>query len=79
MVITGVHHLIGYKPGRTFAWLPEEVANARRQAENDPSKKQLGDISKLKGNSFYGKMIEALIRHLSTTFTTDERKVDEAI
>ena len=79
MVITGVHHLIGYEPGRPFAWFPEEVANARRQAENDPSKKQLGDVSKLKGNSFYGKMIEDLIRHLSTTFTTDERKVDEAL
>ena len=79
MVITGVHHLIGYEPGRPFAWFPEEVANARRQADNDPSKKQLGDVSKLKGNSFYGKMIEDLIRHLSTTFTTDERKVDEAL
>ena len=79
MVISGVHHLIGYEPGRPFAWFPEEVANARRQADNDPSKKQLGDLSKLKGNSFYGKMIEDLIRHLSTTFTTDERKVDEAL
>ena len=79
MVITGVHNLIGYEPGRPFAWFPEEVANARRQADNDPSKKQLGDVSKLKGNSFYGKMIEDLIRHLSTKFTTDERKVDEAL
>ena len=39
MVITGVHHLIGYEPGRPFAWFPEEVANARRQADNDPSKR----------------------------------------
>ena len=52
VVITGVHHLIGYEPGRPFAWFLEEVANARRQADNDPSKKQLGDVSKLKGNSF---------------------------
>ena len=79
MVITDVHHLIGYEPGRPFAWFPEEVANARRQADNDPSKKQLGDVSKLKGNTFYRKMIEDLIRHLSATFTTDERKVDEAL
>ena len=79
MVITGVHHLIGYEPGRPFAWFPEEVANASRQADNDPSKKQLGDVSKLKGNSFYGKMIEDLIRHLSTIFTSNERKVDEAL
>ena len=79
MVITGVHHLIGYEPGSPFAWFPEEVANARRQADNDPSKKQLGGVSKLKGNSFYGKMIEYLIRHLSTIFTSNERKVDEAL
>ena len=79
MVITGVHHLIEYEPGRPFAWFPEEVANARRQADNDPSKKQLGDVLKLKGNSFYGKMIEDLIQHLSTIFTSNERKVDEAL
>ena len=79
MVITGVHHLIRYEPGRPFAWFPEEVANARRQADNDPSKKQLGDVSKLKGNSFYGKMIEDLIRHFNTIFTSNEDKVDEAL
>ena len=78
MVITGVHHLIGCEPGRPFAWFPEEVANARRQADNDPSKKQPGDVSKLKGNIFYGKMVEDLLRHLSTIFTSNERKVDEA-
>ena len=77
MVITGVHHLIGYEPGRPFAWFPEEVVNARRQADNDPSKKQLVDVSKLKGNSFYGKMIEDLIRYLSTIFTSNKRKVDD--
>ena len=41
MVITGVHHLIGYEQGRPFAWFPEEVANARRKADNDPSKNNL--------------------------------------
>ena len=64
MVIIGIHHLIGFEPGRPFAWFPEEVANARRQADNDPSKKLLGDVSKLKGSSFYGKMI----RRFDTTF-----------
>ena len=52
MVITGVHNLIEYQPGKPFAWFPEEVANARRQADNDPSKKQLGDVSKLKVTVF---------------------------
>ena len=41
-----------------FSWFPEEVANARREADKDPLKKQLGDVAKRKGNSLYGKMIE---------------------
>ena len=32
-------------------------------------KKQLGNVAKLKGNIFYGKMIEDLGRHKSTKFT----------
>ena len=40
--------------------------------DNDKNKKQLGDTAKLKGNSFYGKMIENLEKHISTKFTTDE-------
>ena len=54
--LTAVHQLIDYEPGMPFAWFPEEVANARRKADKDPPKKQLGDVAKLKGNSFYGKM-----------------------
>ena len=46
-----------YKPGMPFSWFPEEVANARHEADKDPLKKQLGEVAKLKGNSFYGKMI----------------------
>ena len=41
-----------------FSWFPEEVANARREADKDPLEKQLGDVAKRKGNSLYGKMIE---------------------
>ena len=41
------------------------------------NKKQLGDTAKLKGNSFYGKMIENLEKHISTKFTTDEKLIDK--
>ena len=34
---------------------------------------------KLKGNSFYGKMIEGLDCHKSTKFTREERVVDRAL
>ena len=62
-----------------FSWFPEEVANARREADKDPLKKQLGDVAKLKGNSFYGKMIEDLGRHKSTKFARKEMVVDKAV
>ena len=54
--LTTVHQLIEYESGMPFLWFPEEVTNARREADKDPLKKQLGDVAKLKGNSFYGKM-----------------------
>ena len=77
--LTAVHQLIEYEPGMPFSWFPEEVANARREADKDPLKKQLGDVAKLKGNSFYGKMIEDLGRHKSTKFTLEEMVVDKAL
>ena len=42
-------------------------------------KKLLGDTYKLKGNSFYRKMIEDVVSHLSTTFTTDGNEVNIAL
>ena len=55
------------------------MANARREADKDPLKKQLGNVAKLKGNSFYRKVIEDLGRHKSTKFTREERSVDKAL
>ena len=73
--VTAVHLLIEYEPGMPFSWFPEEVASARHEA--DLPKKQLGDTAKLKGNSFYGKMIENKSRHKSTKFTCKEMVVEE--
>ena len=75
--VTKIHRYISYTSGRPFKWFPEEVSSARREADNDKNKKQLGDTAKLKGNSFYGKMIENLEKHISTKFTTDEKLIDE--
>ena len=50
--VTKIHRYISYTPGTPFAWFPEEVSPARRAADNDKNKKQLGDTAKLKGNSF---------------------------
>ena len=75
--VTKIHKYISYTPGRPFKWFPEEVSSARRAADNDKNKKQLGDTAKLKGNSFYGKMIENLEKHMNTKFTTNEKLIDE--
>ena len=62
-----------------FSWFPEEVAKARCEADKDPLKKQLGDVAKLTGNSFYGKMIEDLGRHKGKKFKRKEMVVDKAL
>ena len=77
--VIAVHHLVEYKPGKRFSCFPNEVVNARCQADKDTPKQQLGDVAKSKGNSFYGKMIEDLGCHKSTKFTRKERVVDKAL
>ena len=37
--LTAIHQLVEYEPGKSFSWFPEEVANARREADKDPLKK----------------------------------------
>ena len=75
--VTKIHRYISYTSGTPFAWFPEEISSARRAADQDKNKKQLGDTAKLKGNSFYGKMIENLEKHMNTKFTTDEKLIDK--
>jgi hypothetical protein len=77
--VTAFYQGLQYVERKPFEWFPEEVANARRQADEDPDKKIIGDTKKLKGNSFYGKLIEFLERHCNITFTKDERLVDAAL
>ena len=75
--VTKIHKYISYTSGRPFKWFPEEVSSARRAADQDKNKRQLGDTAKLKGNSFYGKMIENLEKHMNTKFTTDGELIDK--
>ena len=75
--VTKIHKYISYTSGRPFKWFPEEVSATRRAADQDKNKKQLGDTAKLKGNSFYGKLIENQEKHISTKFTTDENLIDK--
>ena len=76
--VTGIYKYLSYTPGKPFSWFPEEVSSARRNGDENPALKPLGDTFKLKGNSFYGKMIEDLTKHVRVTFTRDEDSVDKA-
>ena len=70
--VTAILKYLKYEPSWPFSWFPEEVSKARHDGDNNPSLKQLGDTFKLKGNFFYGKMVEDLMKHLKTTFTIDK-------
>ena len=74
--VTAIHKYLRYESGIPFIWFPEGFSKARCDVDNDPALKQLGDTFKLKGNSSFGKMIEELMRHLRTIFTTSEDLVD---
>ena len=41
--------------------------------------KELADTNKLKGNSFYGKMIEDKEKHMNIRYTQDENEVEKAL
>ena len=76
--VTGIYKYLSYTPGKPFSWFPKEVSSARRDGDENPALKPLGDTFKLKGNSFYGKMIEDLTKHVRVTFTRNEDSVDKA-
>ena len=76
--VTAVHKYLKYEPGQSFSWFPEEVSKARPDGDNDLALKQLDDMFKLKRNSFYGKIMEDLIKQLKTTFTINEELVDKS-
>ena len=71
--LTAMHKYLNYTSGKPYEWFPEEVSNARRDGDSNPALKQLGDTFKLKGNSFYGKMIKDLEKHTKTNNTNDEK------
>ena len=50
----------------------------RCDGDNNPALKQLGDTFKLKGSSFYGKMIEDLTKYERTSFTITENLVNQS-
>ena len=77
--VTAVHTMILYKEGKPFAFFPEEISKARREADKDPAKKLAGDNKKLLGNSGVGKFIENKEVQVYTVFNIDEEEIEKAI
>lgn len=57
----------------------EFVSNSRRDADQDPSKKILGETAKLVGNAGFGRFIMDVTRHQQVKYEKDEAKVARAI
>ena len=47
--VTAYHKLVKYRAGRPFDWFPEEVAQARREADKNKDKKIVGETGKTEG------------------------------
>ena len=50
--MTAFYKFLKYKRDKPLAWFPEEVADARRQADKEPDKRIMGDTAKIIANSF---------------------------
>lgn len=75
--IAFVHQLVEYQQVKSLPWFPKEAVNTIRAANENPE--DLGDVSKLKGNSFCEKMIDELGLCKNTKFARDKWDVSKAI
>jgi hypothetical protein len=57
--ITRIHAVIEYERATPFVAKAEDICNARRAGDADPTLAILADMKKTTGNSFYGKSITA--------------------
>lgn len=79
LVVDAIHDTIEYTPKPIFAWFVEEVTTARRLGDTDNEKVLYPEIMKLLGNSAYGKLIEALERRTTVSYTKDEKVLDKVL
>jgi len=63
LVVTAVHQVIEYRPEACFREFADNVSDARRGGDADPSKTILAETFKLLGNSAYGKTLTNVAKH----------------
>lgn len=79
LTITTVHQLVEHEQG-PFSMVSRGSYKCIRKTDIYPlKKKQLLDVTKLKGSSFYGKIIENLGHRKRTKFTLDEWVVEKTL
>ncbi|KAJ8030844.1 hypothetical protein HOLleu_27376 [Holothuria leucospilota] len=73
LVVTKIHQIAQFLRKAVFEQFGEEVSNARREGDKDPSKSIIADTMKLIGNSAYGKTVTNKERQLNVQVCTDDK------
>ena len=69
--ITRVYQIIEFKPNACFQKFADEVSDARRSGDSDPSKSIIADTFKLIGNSAYGCMLINKEKYVNVKYSDD--------
>ena len=78
LVVTKIYEVIEYTPNRCFQTFADNVSNARRAGDIDPSKAIIAETSKLFGNAGYGGTLTNKETHLNISYC-DESAVGMAV
>ena len=73
LIISNIKLVVEYTPNACFKDFGERVSDARRQGDQDATKKIIGDTYKLLGNSAYGKTITNISHHCNVDFVNDKQ------
>lgn len=79
LVVKHVYQAVQWQGSPWLQPFGEFVSNSRRAADEDPSKKILGETAKLVGNAGFGRFIMDVTRHQEVKYEKDEAKVARAI
>ena len=69
--LTRVYQIVEFKPKACFQTFADEVSDARRIGDSDPSKSIIADTSKLIGNSAYGCMLKNKEKYRNIKYADD--------
>ena len=76
--VTQIYEVVEYVPNACFAGFADDVSNARRQGDRDPSTAVIAETMKLFGNSGYGRTLTNKEKHLNVSYC-DESDVGQAV